>query len=261
MVDWLWFKAIVRALVLPPTGPLLLAVAGLVARKRFPRAGAALAATSIVVLLVISMPIVADGLVDLLDMSQPLELADARKAQAIVVLGGGIRRAAPEYAGDTLALLTLERVRYGARVARLTSLPVLVSGGAVLGGESEASVMRAALEGEFDVRVRWVEARSRTTHENAVLSAQLLRREGIQRVVLVTHDFDMLRATAEFAAQGIETVPAPTGKRGSSRHTILDFVPSMAGLQRSYFATYEMLANLVRVAGGLGQERVAPSRQ
>ena len=32
-------------------------------------------------------------------------------------------------ARDTLATLTLERVRYGARVARLTGLPVLVSGG------------------------------------------------------------------------------------------------------------------------------------
>jgi uncharacterized SAM-binding protein YcdF (DUF218 family) len=250
MLDPLWLKAIAKALVLPPTGLLLLAVLGLVTRKRFPRSGSTLAAASIVTLLVISMPIVADYMVEVVDTSQPFEVSETHDAKAIVILGGGIRRAAAEYGGDTLGVLTLERVRYGARVARLTGLPVLVSGGSVLGGEPEASLMRASLEGEFGVSVRWVEARSRTTHENAVLSAELLRREGIHRVVLVAHGFDMRRATAEFAAQGIETIPAPTGARGDASYTMLDFLPSMAGLQRSYFATYEILANLVRVAGG-----------
>jgi uncharacterized SAM-binding protein YcdF (DUF218 family) len=75
----------------------------------------------------------------------------------------------------------------------------------------------------------------------------MLSREGIRRVLLVAHGFDMRRATAEFAARGIDTIPAPTGVRGDASYTLLDFLPSMAGLQRSYFATYEILANLVRV--------------
>jgi hypothetical protein len=41
-----------------------------------------------------------------------------------------------EYGGDTLGRLTLERVRYGARVAKKTGLPVLVAGGSVLVGET-----------------------------------------------------------------------------------------------------------------------------
>jgi uncharacterized SAM-binding protein YcdF (DUF218 family) len=241
---------VVKALVLPPTGLLLLALFGLAGRKRFPRAGSALATASIAVLLVISIPIVADCMTRIVDTSRPFELADGRDAKAIVILGGGIRHHAPEYGGDTLGMLTLERVRYGARVARLTGLPVLVSGGTVLRGASEASVMRESLESEFGVRVRWVEADSRTTLENAVRSAELLHREGIHRVVLVTHGFDMRRASAEFAAQGIETIPAPTGVHGDGSSTLLDFLPSMAGLQQSYYATYEILANLVRVASG-----------
>jgi len=55
----------------------------------------------------------------------------ASSAQAIVVLGGGTRRNAPEYGGDTLGALTLERLRYGTVVARVTHLPMLLSGGAV----------------------------------------------------------------------------------------------------------------------------------
>jgi len=252
MGNWLWLKALIKALVLPPTGLLLMAALGLGIQARHARIGRFLTAAGVTLLLVISMPVVADFLTGFVDTSPPLDLARARQAQAIVILGGGVRRNAPEYGGDTLAALTLERVRYGARVARLTGLPVLVSGGSVLGGEPEAVLMRSALESEFGVPVRWVESRSRTTHENAVLSATMLHAEGIDRVILVAHGFDMRRATAEFAAEGMETIGAPTGKRGPTEYDLLDYVPSMAGLQGSYRATYEILANLVRVLSRKG---------
>ena len=200
------------------------------------------------------MPAVADFLVGFVDTSAPLDPDAARTAKAVVILGGGVRRNAPEYGGDTLATLTLERVRYGARVARLTGLPVLVSGGAVLGGEPEAMLMAASLQREFGVPVRWIEAQSRTTHENAVRSAATLKREGIDRVVLVTHVFDTRRAIAEFEGQGIKVVVAPTGGR-VSEESLLDYVPSMAGFTRSYYATYEILANLVRVVSAAADAR------
>ena len=216
MIDLLWLKALIKALVLPPTGPLLVAVVGLGLCSRLPRIGRSLAAAGVVGLLALSMPVVADFLAQFVDTSAPLDLDAARNAQAVVILGGGVRRNAPEYGGDTLATLTLERVRYGARVARLTGLPVLVSGGSVLGGEPEAKLMAASLEHEFGVPVRWIEARSRTTHENAVLSARTLKKDGIDRVVLVTHGFDTRRAMAEFQAQGLAVVGAPTGLHGGS---------------------------------------------
>jgi len=247
MMDPLWLKALFKALVLPPTGPLLVAVVGLALWSRHPRAGRTLAALGVGALLVLSVPVFADFLRRTVDISVPFDLDAARTAQAVVILGGGVRRDAPEYGGDTLATLTLERVRYGARVARLTGLPVLVSGGSVLEGEPEAKLMAAALEREFGVPVRWIEANSRTTHENAVLSARTLKQEGIDRIVLVTHGFDTRRAMAEFGAQGFAVVNAPTGLRGRSDRTLLDYLPSMGGLQGSYYATYEILANLVRV--------------
>ena len=142
--------------------------------------------------------------------------------------------------------LTLERVRYGARVARLTGLPVLVTGGIVFGGEPEATLMRAALEREFGVPVRWVEARSRNTHENAVRSAEILGAEHIGRIVLVAHSFDMPRARAEFAAVGIEAIPAPTLIPSGRIDNVLDVLPSLGALQSSYFALYEILANAAR---------------
>ena len=247
MNDALWLKAVLKALVLPPTGPLLLAVLGLALYGRSSRIGRSLAAFGVAVLLALSMPVVADLLGRTVDTSVPFDMDTARTAQAIVILGGGVRRDAPEYGGDTLAALTLERVRYGARVARLTGFPVLVSGGTVLEGEAEGKLMAAALDREFGVPVRWTEVNSRTTHDNAVLSARMLKAEGIDRIVLVTHVFDTRRATAEFEAQGLAVLTAATGVRGNSDRSLLDYLPSMGGLQRSYFATYEILANLVRV--------------
>ena len=247
MIDPIEIKAVIKPIILPPTGLLLLALIGLGIRRRFARSGALMAWTGVVGLLLLSMPAVAVFLVRSLDASPPFDAARAKQAQAIVILGGGIRRGAPDYGGDTLGELTLERVRYGARVARLTGLPVLVSGGAVHRGEAtESSLMRRALEQEYGVVVRWAEDRSRTTHENALYSSAMLRDAGIRSVVLVAHSFDMPRARAEFAAAGIETLPAPTGIPAAKDVEWIDYLPSMAGLRESYFAVYEIVANLVR---------------
>jgi uncharacterized SAM-binding protein YcdF (DUF218 family) len=246
VVDPVWIKALLKALMLPPTGPLLLSAFGLGILNRFPRAGRTLAAAGVLLLLALSVPVVAVALLRTVDTSPPLDFERAKSAQAVVILGGGSRRNAAEYGGDTLGRLTLERVRYGARVAHLTGLPVLVSGGAPADGESEAKLMRDALEREFGIPVRWAEDRSRNTHENAVLSAAILRGAGIHRVVLVGHSFDMPRAAAEFADEGIETIKAPTGIPASDDGGVLNYVPSIAGLQGSYYALYEISGNLVR---------------
>jgi uncharacterized SAM-binding protein YcdF (DUF218 family) len=175
--------------------------------------------------------------------------AEARDAQAIVILGGGLRRA-PEYGGDTLGRLTLERVRYGAKVARETGLPVLVTGGRPpWSGRSEADVMRESLVEEFNVPVRWVEEAARNTHENAVLAAALLKASEVHTVVLVAHAFDMPRAQDEFADAGLATIPAATGLPFPPDLDLRYFVPSLGALQVSYYALYEMLANGARVLG------------
>ncbi len=247
MIDPIWVKAVLKALVLPPTGPLLLAILGLALCRRTPRLGAGLAWTGVLSLLALSVPAVAALLMYGLNLPAPFDRELAAGAQAIVILGGGTRRDAPEYGGDTLATLTLERVRYGARVAKETELPVLVTGGSTYGGTPEAELMREALQHEYGVAVRWAENRSRTTHENAQYSAAMLHAAGIGRVILVAHAFDMRRARAEFAAAGIAIVPAATGLPSHGPARALDFMPGIGGLQGSYYALYEILANAVRI--------------
>lgn len=236
-------KQIVKLLVLPPTGPLLLALVGLAIAVRRPRAGWLIAALGVVTLTLLSLPAVGVMLVRLLDDSPPLDLARAKNAQAIVILAGGARRYAPEYGGANMGTITLERVRYGARLAHATSLPVLVSGGAVGGAPPEALLMRNALVQEYGVPVRWIETRSRNTHENALRSAEMLRASGVSRIVLVGHSFDFPRTRNEFVAAGMEVIVAPIGIPPERPFDVADFVPNPRGLQRSYYALYEILAN------------------
>lgn len=241
----LWLKFVVRMFVLPPGGPLFVALAGLAVAGRHPRRGRQLAVAGVVVLTLLSMPVVAAFLVRCLDRTPALDLTRAADAQAIVILGGGTRIYAAEYGGATLGGLTLERVRYGARIARATGLPVLVSGGSVRGAPPEAVLMRSVLVNEFGVPVRWTEARSRNTHENAIKSTAMLKASGVQRVILVGHSFDFPRTRLEFEAAGLAVIAAPIGIPAAVPTELGDFLPSSAGLQRSYYATYEILANLL----------------
>ncbi|HEX6137132.1 MAG TPA: YdcF family protein [Casimicrobiaceae bacterium] len=238
----MWLKALVKATVLPPAGPLLIALAGIAMMPRHPRRGRALAVIGILALAMLSTPIVGAMLTRALDRTPPLDLAQASAAQAIVILGGGLRDYAPEFGGVTLNTLSLERVRYGARIARATNLPVLVSGGSVAQRPPEALLMRTALAQEFGVPVRWIEAHSRDTHENAVESARILKADGVSRVILVVHSFDVPRVRAEFAEQGIEGIAAPTHLPSPMPSRFGDFLPTADGLQSSYYALYEMLA-------------------
>ena len=239
----LWLKLLVKVLVLPPIGPLLAVVAGIALAGRWPRLGRRIAAAGLFILVVLSMPIVGEWMIERLDRTPPLDVRKPTDAQAIVILGGGVRRYAAEYRRATISGITLARVRYGAYVARSTGLPILVSGGAARDLPAEAPLMRKVLVDELGVPVRWVEAQSRDTHENAVNSAALLKASGVSRVILVGHSFDFPRTRKEFESAGIGVIPAPINIPSTAEASALDFVPSLGGMQLSYFATYELLAN------------------
>lgn len=237
-------KTLVVAFVLPPAGPLLLIAAGLLMLRRLKRLGSLLAWFGVTAMLVLSIPIVSAGLTWLMDDAPVFEPRNASAAEAIVVLGGGMRRAAPEYGGDTLNCLTLERVRYGAWIAERTGLPILVTGGYRFEGPSEAQVMSRALEKEFKIPVRWVESTSRNTHENAILSAKVLRESGVRRIILVAHAVDIHRARTEFEKAGFQVVPAPTVVPRPHLDSYRELLPNTAALQSSTLVLYELLANV-----------------
>jgi uncharacterized SAM-binding protein YcdF (DUF218 family) len=236
---------LLHTLILPPASPLLIGVAGLLLWRRRPRIGMALCAACIVTLWALSVPILADALARSAEnypALDPLHLtANQARAQAIVILGGGFRSGAPEAGGDAPSVVADLRLIEGAKVARATHLPILVSGSA-----REAAAMRRFMEEDLGLPVRWVESASINTRENAVFSAAILGKEGIRRIILVTSSPHMTRAAAEFAAAGFEVTAAPAEMLTRDELGALSFVPSVMALHRSYAALYELIGRLVR---------------
>lgn len=239
------FRIFLKALVLPPGGPLLLGLLGLLVWWRRPRLGFALCAASIVSLWLLATPLVSDVLARAAEGYPPLDpthLTPAQaRAQAIVILGGGVRRNAPEVGGDAPSAHVDLRLLEGAKIARATHLPVLLSGSA-----RETRAMNRFMQEDLQVPVSWVDGASDDTHENALFSARILRQQGIDRIILVTSSAHMVRAAAEFSAAGLEVTAAPAEMWTLDERGALAFVPSVLALDRSHMALYEWAGRMAR---------------
>jgi uncharacterized SAM-binding protein YcdF (DUF218 family) len=245
MMLLLRIKTLLRCLILPPAGPLLLAAIGLLLLKRRPRLARLCLAAAFASLWICSTPLVAETLTRLAESYPALDLRQPIHAQAIVILGGGGQREwAPEYGGAMAGPVLLERLSYGAYLSRKTGLPVLVSGFRI-----EATAMHDTLVRNFGLEPRWTDAAAYDTFQNARNSVRMLETDGVRRIVLVTHSTHMGRAVEEFRAAGIEVVPAPTGMQiPIERLSLWSFVPVVDALAASTAAIYELIGNAARVA-------------
>ncbi|WP_025733826.1 YdcF family protein [Carnimonas nigrificans] len=230
--------AVFKALIFPPGGVIVgLAMATLIARG-WPRVGITLAVMIGAAFLILCIPRVSLWLSAPIERITPAAPAQWSNAGAIVVLGGG-RAAASSRSPERINLDSFARVAEAARIARITHLPILLTGGAP-GGEraSEAQLMAQALSDSFAQQPRWLENDSRNTAENACYSAAILKERGIETVVLVTTAFHMARAQRDFERAGIKVIAAPTGF-SSAPPGLLGWLPSTLGLAQSQRALHE----------------------
>jgi hypothetical protein len=163
---------------------------------------------------------------------------------AIVILGGGKLKGVLDRSDlmiEDLSKEALQRIRYAALLSKRTKLPILVTGGAPEPSSKypspEAQVMAKVLRDEFNVEVYWVEDQSKTTQENAQFSVNILQKEKINHIYLVTHFWHMPRAKKIFEKYGFIVTPAPMGFEFENQFDItelnlLDFLPRPDGLQR-----------------------------
>lgn len=245
-------KPILAVLALPPGGPLLLALLGLLLLARRPRTAVLLLAAGIGSLWVLSCQAVALLLAQhALPLVQPLRDDGLAPVQAIVVLGGGVVPHAPEYGTAQLGSASIARLRYGAWLARRAGKPLGFAGGvgwSSIGtaAPAEADLARELLATEYGLPLTWVDNRSRDTRENALEMARLLRSSGMTRVALVTDSWHMPRAAAAFSAAGLQVTPAPMGFPVAGERPVLQWLPSVGGLALSRTVLREWLA--LRVA-------------
>ena len=206
----------VKQLLLPPGILFLLLLLAWWLRRSRPRLAGALFALGLGGLWLMSLPIVVEWGARVVEREPALAQSEwstlAERADAIVLLGSGRERGDPAWGGDQPTMIGLERQRYAARLAKASGLPVLTTGGLHYGTPpSEAQIMADSLRDDSAVEVRWKEEQSRTTWENAQMTADILLAQGIKRVVVVTQAWHMPRSVWCFEQAGFEVVPAPVG--------------------------------------------------
>jgi len=256
------WKPLIAALLLPPVPLLAMLLIG--TRLILPRRGLGWFIVLLsVVLLWLSACIGAAQVVSRLFLQPPPALTfdriKALKAEeqtkgklAIVVLGGGTEAYAPEYGVSNLADASLERLRYGLWLARETGAPVAFSGGsghAQIDAMAEAQVASRIAAQDFGRPLKWVEDESRDTRENAGRSLPMLRRSGIDHVLVVTHGWHMpraLRAFAEAAGSDVRIEAAPMGLAHRGESPALQWIPSAKG----FTDMSRVLHELAGLAGG-----------
>ena len=241
--------AFFKSLILPPGSILLLIFLGLICWRR-PWMGRGLVLLSALTLLFLSLPIVSSTLMRGLEPYPALGPAQLEHtgADSIVVLSANRDTDAPEYGADSVGDLTLQRLRYAAWLHHKTGLPLVVTGGKGTPYEdpSLAHLMRQVLEKEFAAPVTAMEARSTDTWENALFTAEVLKRENMQHILLVTHAWHLPRAVEAFERAGVRVTAAPTAFEHDADGMLRasDFFINAGAMRMSAYAIHEYLGRI-----------------
>lgn len=247
MDSFLMLRWLAKSLLTPPAPLWVLLVLGWLLRKRSPVLAFCLVWSSLLLQYGMMTNAAGERMSAYLETVPPVTPAQLKAAgiQAIVVLGGGVDKVGKEFGHESLIEDPLARLRYAAYLSRETGLPILATGGGLKGQLPEAEVMRIELERDFRLPMKWVENKSRTTWENATMSTEILRKEGISKIAVVTQSWHMKRSLWAFQQQpGFEVVGAPTefaDTRWNSQG-IQNYLPSLYALYYNSLAAREVMS-------------------
>ncbi len=161
-----------------------------------------------------SMPVTSDALLGWIeDQAGPRQIEALPHVKVMVLLGGGIsgprlpRRPNPDLNSSA------DRLWHAARLFRAgKASQIILSGGSLNTGDgSEAEAMRQfMLDLGIPASVMSLESGSENTAGNARLTAEMLAKQGITEILLVTSALHMPRAKRLFEKTGLVVIPAPT---------------------------------------------------
>jgi len=231
----------------PLTLAILLAACALLAWKRR-RLAIRLLLMAVALLLVFASRIVEGALVRSLENQYRDSGLDVPPAQAIVVLGGTIRMPSTQHHLSGL-IDASDRLLVAFRLYRSGKAPLIFCSGGrnPLGGTGRTpeSIWMARLLEEWNIpsTAIQIEGGSINTHENAILSYQILSPRGIRKILLVTSAMHMPRAAGAFRKAGFEAiaVPADFHSGWDDGYFMEKWLPSAKNLADSNAALYEWL--------------------
>lgn len=195
-----------------------------------------------VVLYLFSIEPVRDFLLKPLERKYPLAQGSDLKADAIVVLSGDVRKKVFPQSGIEVGG---NRVLKAIRLYKSGAAPIiLMTGGSgdFFDPSFKESVLMKDLAIEFGVPKEKIiiETESRNTRENAAYTKQLLDKNNVKKVILVTSAFHLPRSCALFKKAGIDVVPVGTDFHVTDeRYDPFSFIPSPGNLSLSSVAIKE----------------------
>jgi uncharacterized SAM-binding protein YcdF (DUF218 family) len=235
------------ALTYPPALTLALcACAVVIALLRWRRVALLVATAGIAWSALWSVPLTSEWLRRSLEDRYPiLAAAAAPHADAIVVLGGGGHLGWARRPDVTPDELPYSRLAAGARLWFAHRAPVIILSGGGDNGHSEARTMARAIAAlGVPAQALLLEQRSTDTRGNALYTAELARRHGIRRVLLVTSAIHMPRAQLLFRRTGLDVVPMPVPEPRVGNSWVQRWLPRPRALRRSGSALKEYVALL-----------------
>ena len=193
-IVWFFFNPMMLLLVA--------SLVGLLLQRRYPRAG------KIVIFSALGLLYLASTYISVFLLGYPLEkryvcyedASAAPRASAIVLLGGGMRYVpSMKYPNMYDAA---DRVWQASRLYKAGKAPVVI----VSGKHDLEATVPLLLDFGVPMEAIRVDNESRNTYENSRFTAALIGKG--EKVLLVTSAWHMARASANFAASGLEVVPS-----------------------------------------------------
>ncbi|MCP9926585.1 YdcF family protein [Cyanobium sp. CH-040] len=248
-----------------------LGVAGLLGRRR--RWGPWVGGAGLGVIWLFAMPLTSRQLIwGLEERAGALMPAALPRADAVVVLGGGLRPPLPPRSGVEVAEGG-DRLLTGVRLLRQEKAALLVTSGSRVSFTSgDPAPPEAAWARDLAVELGVPRDRillnplSRTTAEEARHIGELAERRGWRRILLVTSAYHLPRAVETFRRDSaLEVVPVASDfqlparaqfGRPTAASLALDLLPQADALELSTVAIKEHLGSLTyALRGGLGTSR------
>jgi uncharacterized SAM-binding protein YcdF (DUF218 family) len=235
---------ILLSLILPPASLILLMAAGflIITFKRI--LGGVLIVSGFLLLYLLSISPVSDCLLKTLERSTPPVHERRGQADAIVVLGGGVRDLSWLELEPQPSATSIERLVAGVRLYREFHVPLVIIGGN--GDPFEQEIKEAGAMGRIAKGIgvpdkdMVTENAPRSTLESARAAKKLIKGN---RIILVTSAYHMKRSSAMFRKQGFDVVPAPAGYRSEQRGlSLYSCIPRAGSLHDSSAALAEYLS-------------------
>jgi uncharacterized SAM-binding protein YcdF (DUF218 family) len=239
------FAKIMQLLILPPGCCLLLMFVGFSVRKDCRTFGRTLVAAGFLMLYLVSIGPVSSALMEPLERPyRPLQEPKKARADAVVVLAGGVRDLSwlklPPQPSDSSLLRTAE----GVRLYRRTRLPLLLVGGSGDPAKQKIVEAEAMARTAEDLGVPQksiiVINKVRNTLESAAAVKEKMKERAI---ILVTSASHMTRAMGLFKKKGFQVISAPCGFRAERKERgIFSLLPTVDALLTSNRALAEYIS-------------------